>query len=163
MREAASKCDQLFLKQYGERAHHCGATACIVLIVGNKLFCANIGDARAVISRNGKAINMSKDHKVTMRDDEQERIKKDGGYIVFGRVLGKLAVTRAFGDFECKNLEVQVSGSDKKEIKSFIIAEPEVREITINPLEDEFVVLASDGLYDRATSQQVVDSVRSKL
>jgi serine/threonine protein phosphatase PrpC len=58
------------------------------------------------------------------RADEQERIKSQGGYIVYGRVLGRLAVSRAFGDFDCKNLEVD--GPERKEIKSFIIAEPEV-------------------------------------
>lgn len=56
--------------------------------MSNKIYCANIGDARAIISRKGHAINLSKDHKVSTREDEQERIKRDGGFIVFGRVLG---------------------------------------------------------------------------
>ena len=54
-----------------------------------------------MLSRDGKYYDMSVDYKAS-RKDEQERIKGQGGYIVFGRVLGKLAVTRAFGDFECK-------------------------------------------------------------
>lgn len=112
--------------------------------------------------REGKAINLSKDHKVN-REDEQARIKNDGGYIVFGRVLGRLAITRAFGDFECKDLEVQNKDTGETEIKSFIICEPEVREIKIDPREDEFIVLASDGLFDRYTSQEVVESVSEKL
>jgi len=88
------------------------------------MVCANVGDARAVLCRNGKAIDLSLDHKAS-RADEQERIKKQGGYIVFGRVLGRLAVTRAFGDFDCKNIEVPVD-DDKKEIKNFVLIEPEV-------------------------------------
>ena len=87
----------------------------------------------------------------------KQELNNDGGYIVFGRVLGKLAITRAFGDFECKDLEVQVKDSEEKEIKSFIISEPEIREIKIDPREDEFIVLASDGLFDRYSSQEVVD------
>lgn len=97
------------------------------------------------------------------REDEQNRIKNDGGYIVFGRVLGRLAITRAFGDFECKDLEVTNKDTGEKEIKSFIISEPEVREIKIDPRDDEFILLASDGLYDRYSSQEVVDSVSEKL
>ncbi len=96
----------------------------VVLIIGNKMVCANVGDARAVLCRNGKAIDLSQDHKAS-RADEQERIKKQGGYIVFGRVLGRLAVTRAFGDFDCKNIEVPVSETEK-EIKNFVLVEPEV-------------------------------------
>jgi serine/threonine protein phosphatase PrpC len=89
-------------------ANQCGATAVVVLIIGNKLVCANVGDARAVLCRNGKAVDLSLDHKAN-RADEQDRIKQQGGYIVFGRVLGRLAVTRAFGDFDCKNIEVVVN------------------------------------------------------
>jgi serine/threonine protein phosphatase PrpC len=105
-------------------ANQCGATAVVVLIIGNKLVCANVGDARAVLCRNGKAIDLSVDHKAS-RPDEQERIKKQGGYIVFGRVLGRLAVTRAFGDFDCKNIEVPIDDNEK-EIKSFVLVQPEV-------------------------------------
>ena len=96
----------------------------MVLIIGNKLVCANVGDARAVLCRNGKALDLSLDHKAS-RHDEQERIKKQGGYIVFGRVLGRLAVTRAFGDFDCKNIEVQIDDYEK-EIKNFVLISPEV-------------------------------------
>lgn len=154
--------DNKFKDVFKERANKVGATAVIVLIIADRMFCANIGDARAVLSRDKKAITLSKDHKVN-REDELARIKNDGGYIVFGRVLGRLAVTRAFGDFECKNLEVQNKDTGEKEIKSFIISEPEIREIRIDPREDEFIVLASDGLFDRYSSQEVVDSVNEKL
>ena len=75
------------------------------MLIGNKLFCANLGDARAVMSRGGKAIDLSVDHKAK-RKDELERIKSQGGYIVYGRVLGRLAITRSFGDFDCKNIEL---------------------------------------------------------
>jgi len=46
----------------------------VVLIVGNKLYCANVGDARAIMCRNGEAIDLSVDHKAK-RPDEQNRIK----------------------------------------------------------------------------------------
>ena len=69
------------------------------------MYCVNLGDARAILSSEGKAIDLSVDYKAS-RKDEQERIKAQGGYIVFGRVLGRLAVTRAFGDFECKRLMI---------------------------------------------------------
>ena len=39
--------------------------------------------------------------------------------------MGRLAVTRAFGDFDCKNIEVQ-NDDQEKEIKNFVLIQPEV-------------------------------------
>lgn len=103
--QAFESADIKYKMKHPTIANQCGSTAVVVLIIGNKMVCANVGDARAVLCRNGKAIDLSVDHKAS-RPDEQERIKKQGGYVVFGRVLGRLAVTRAFGDFDCKNIEV---------------------------------------------------------
>lgn len=154
--------DAKFKEILKERANKCGATAVIVLILSDRMFCANVGDARAVLSRGGKAVDLSNDHKVN-REDEQARIKNDGGYIVFGRVLGRLAITRAFGDFECKDLEITNKDTQEIEIKSFILSVPEIQEVKIDPREDEFLVMASDGLFDRYTSQEAVDSINQKL
>ena len=40
-----------------------GCTAVVALRVGKKLFVANAGDSRGVLSRAGKAIALSEDHK----------------------------------------------------------------------------------------------------
>ena len=72
-----------------------------VLIIGNTLYCINLGDSRAILCRNGKAINLSVDHKAN-NESEKKRVTNAGGYIFGGRLLGKLAITRAFGDFEMK-------------------------------------------------------------
>jgi serine/threonine protein phosphatase PrpC len=125
IQRAFEDADIKYKLKYPVIANQCGATAVVVLILGNKLVCANVGDARAVLCRNGKALDLSLDHKAS-RHDEQERIKKQGGYIVFGRVLGRLAVTRAFGDFDCKNIEVQID-EHEKELKNFVLIQPEVR------------------------------------
>ena len=74
IRNAWAITDLKFKDVLKDRANKCGATAVIVLILADRLFWANIGDARGVLSRDGKAINLSKDHKV-IREDEQARIK----------------------------------------------------------------------------------------
>ena len=112
--------------------------------------------------RNGKALDLSVDYKAS-RKDEQERIKSQGGYIVFGRVLGRLAVTRAFGDFECKQIPIKNEETKEKELRNFVLCEPEVRVTTINKQTDDFILLASDGLFDRFSSQECVDIARAKF
>ena len=104
--EAFHETDMQYQKKFGELSKQCGSTAVVCLIIGQKIVCANLGDARALMCRNGKAMDLSVDYKAS-RKDEQERIKNQGGYIVFGRVLGRLAVTRAFGDFECKQIPIK--------------------------------------------------------
>jgi len=125
------------------------------------------------MSRSGEALDLSVDHKAK-RADEQHRIKSQGGYIVYGRVLGRLAISRAFGDFDCKNIEMnvadennQIPGSNpdggEKVFRNFIMSEPEIRVVDLNPQSDDFLLLASDGLFDRFTSQDCVRIVRQKL
>ena len=55
--------DAMYKKAYHDVCNFCGATAVVCLILGNKLVCANVGDARAILCRNGKAVDLSVDHK----------------------------------------------------------------------------------------------------
>ena len=59
------------------KPHHvtAGCTACVCLLCGNKIYCANAGDSRAVMCRNGKAIPLSYDHKPN-QVNENARIRK---------------------------------------------------------------------------------------
>lgn len=47
----------------GKVADSVGCTANVVMISGNRIICANAGDSRSAISRNGQIIELSKDHK----------------------------------------------------------------------------------------------------
>ena len=48
-------------------AQKCGAAVCVVLIIGNRIFSANVGDSRAVLCRSGQALNLSNDHKTVRK------------------------------------------------------------------------------------------------
>lgn len=45
----------------------------------------------------------------------------------------------------------------------FLSIEPETRSIDLRPFEDEFILIACDGLWDVYSSQEVVSLVRKKL
>lgn len=82
--------DEAYFKIRYDVAGKCGSTAVLVLMIGKHVFCANVGDSRGVLCRNGKAVNLSLDHKVS-RPDETKRINniKDSKWNVeFGRVGG---------------------------------------------------------------------------
>ena len=44
-------------------AYRSGTTAIVALVTPSKLIVGNIGDSRAVLSRNGQAVALSHDHK----------------------------------------------------------------------------------------------------
>lgn len=91
-----------------------GSTGTTALIIGNRLYCANVGDSRTVLCRDGKAIPLSTDHKPS-REDEAMRIKAAGGFIINKRVMGELAVSRAFGDCEFKKGISEILGDEATE------------------------------------------------
>jgi len=82
---------------------------------------------------------------------EKERIKAAGGHVVFGRVMGSLAVARAFGDREFK-VPCNRSHAD------FVSAEPHINNITVSNT-DEFLIVSCDGLWDKMSYQDAVEIV----
>ena len=72
--------------------------------------------------KSGKMTELSYDHKPD-NEGEMARIKAGGGFVDDGRVQGVIAVSRAIGDWEYKNPEMQnklsqSSGIKKKKTKS---------------------------------------------
>lgn len=147
------KCDKEYLAMAKEKKMLDGSTAVSVFIKGNKLFCANTGDSRAVMCQGGKAIALSEDQKPE-HPKEQKRIESNGGVVLMGRVQGKLAVARAFGDPEFKNL-------DTLEPK-YITAEPEVKTFDITQ-DTQFIIIACDGLWDKLSNQDAVNFVLRRI
>lgn len=80
LKRTFSNLDENFYKKGDKMSSKCGSTAVVVFIMGNHIFCANIGDSRAALCRSGKVINLSYDHK-PQRPDEVERIQNNQGFI----------------------------------------------------------------------------------
>uniref|UniRef100_A0A0W0FGS3 PPM-type phosphatase domain-containing protein n=2 Tax=Moniliophthora roreri TaxID=221103 RepID=A0A0W0FGS3_MONRR len=107
------------------------------------LYCANAGDARGVLSRKGRAVRLTYDHKGSDKQ-EAKRITDAGGFVMSGRVNGVLAVTRSLGD---------------SSMKDFVVGAPYTTETELCD-EDECLILACDGLWDVINDQAAVDLVR---
>ena len=87
---------------YGDETQiHAGAAASVVLITKTEIYCANAGDCRAVLSKKGKAKDLSIDHKPNT-PSEKQRIERANGFVDDNRVNGNLALSRSIGDFEYK-------------------------------------------------------------
>ncbi|XP_022899647.1 protein kinase and PP2C-like domain-containing protein [Olea europaea var. sylvestris] len=130
---------------------HPGCTAITALIVENKLFVANAGDCRTILCRAGHPYALSRDH-VASCLEERERVI-DAGCQVKWQVdtwrvgHAALQVTRSIGD---------------DDLKPAVTAEPEITE-TILSAEDEYLVMASDGLWDVMKNSDVVNIIRDTV
>ncbi|KAG0485130.1 hypothetical protein HPP92_009209 [Vanilla planifolia] len=134
--------DLEFLSQ-GLRSGACAAT---VLLKKGELHASNVGDCRVVICRNGIARALTDDHRPG-REDEKNRIENSGGYVDcrggVWRVQDSLAISRAIGDAN---------------MKEWIISEPDTTKLELKQ-DCEFLIMASDGLWDKVSNQEAVDVV----
>eukprot|EP00048_Salpingoeca_helianthica_P024506 m.32877 g.32877 ORF g.32877 m.32877 type:complete len:267 (+) comp9430_c0_seq2:29-829(+) len=148
------------LQGTGIDARQSGTTAVTLLRRGDELYIANVGDSRCVMGREDgagmKAVPLSRDHKPDTHS-ERERIARAGGFVeptmigntfqgphrVWRRrqVDGGLAISRSIGDTALESAGV--------------VPKPDVIKQTVTPA-DKFVVMASDGVWDQLTNDQVV-------
>ena len=138
-----------------------GSTAVAVMIhelndATRSIVTANVGDSRAVLSRNRIAIDLTKDHKPN-DSVERERIEGLGGTVDWCgevdsrgfpkentgvyRINGNLALSRAIGD---------------RSERPWVTNAVDIKHYLIDEGEDSFVILATDGLWDVMTSQEVI-------
>lgn len=155
-----------------------GTTAITVLVIGDTLFVANVGDSRAVIAvKDGNRIvaeDLSHDQ-TPFRKDEYERVKLCGARVLsVDQVEGlKDPNVQIWGDEESEGgdpprLWVQDgmypgtaftrSVGDSTAEKIGVVAVPEVYKVQLTA-SHPFLVLASDGVFEFLSSQAVVNMV----
>ncbi|CAN6454352.1 unnamed protein product [Victoria cruziana] len=138
--------DETILDKSGELGRGGSTAVTAILIDGEKLVIANVGDSRAVLCRKGMAKQLSVDHEP---DKERGEIENKGGFVTLlpgdvPRVDGRLAVARAFGD---------------KSLKKHLSSEPHVK-IQMIDGHVEFLILASDGLWKVMTNQEAANAIK---
>lgn len=156
----------------------CGTTANGVLLLGSFLYAFNVGDSHAVICRGGAAESLLPQHKPETAS-EARRIEAANGWLTSEsdghtnilRVCGDLSVSRAIGDPDYKLRDGLTSSSPYitwpvGHTRSFradvITAQPDVRQLRITR-DLEFIIIASDGLWDVVTPSEAVARAREIL
>ncbi|XP_072056612.1 protein phosphatase 2C 57 isoform X2 [Arachis hypogaea] len=181
LEQAFAKADAKLLKwleMKGEEDES-GATATAVFIGDDTLLVSHIGDSSVVLSRAGKAEMVTSPHRPYGSNkaslQEIKRIREAGGWIVNGRICGDIAVSRAFGDLRYKTKKnemlqkgVQEGRWSEKFISrvrlnnDLVVAYPDIYQVDLGS-DAEFIVLASDGLWDYMSSSDAVSFVREQL
>nr|KJB47696.1 hypothetical protein B456_008G037200 [Gossypium raimondii] len=156
-----------------------GSCCLVGVICGGTLYVANLGDSRAVLGRAVKAtgevlaIQLSAEHNVCIESVRQElqSLHPDDSQIVVlkhnvWRVKGLIQVSRSIGDVYLKKAEFNREPLYSK----FRLREPLKRpilsadpSISVHQLQphDQFVILASDGLWEHLSNQEAVDIVQN--
>eukprot|EP00511_Aplanochytrium_stocchinoi_P003716 CAMPEP_0204842030 /NCGR_PEP_ID=MMETSP1346-20131115/44363_1 /ASSEMBLY_ACC=CAM_ASM_000771 /TAXON_ID=215587 /ORGANISM="Aplanochytrium stocchinoi, Strain GSBS06" /LENGTH=560 /DNA_ID=CAMNT_0051980547 /DNA_START=506 /DNA_END=2188 /DNA_ORIENTATION=+ len=115
---------------------------------------ANSGDCRAVVCRVvnsvDSAVPLSTDH-CADNPYEMNRILSEGGHIIKtsdgrNRVQGHIQVTRSLGDASMKPYGV--------------CAAPQIEEFELDPTVDEFLIVATDGVFDTLSNMEAIKAVR---
>lgn len=157
------KTDEALLQESAAGGWQDGATAVCVWVLGQTVFVANVGDAKAVVARSStvdglqnqsdgvsplKAIVLTREHKA-IYPQERARIQKAGGTISSnGRLQGRLEVSRAFGDRQFKKVGV--------------VATPDFHSFDLTDRE-HFIILGCDGLWGVFGPSDAVDFVHKLL
>ncbi|KAK9917571.1 hypothetical protein WJX75_005896 [Coccomyxa subellipsoidea] len=147
-------------------ARYSGSTACMALVHDGQLFLANVGDSRAMLARLNplgriQGIPLTQDNKP---DDPEERRRiertgaivspmrnREGAFVGPQRVFGPdgfapgLAMSRSLGDLLAHSLGVcPLPITSQRRLTS----------------QDQFVVLATDGVWEVMTCQEVAHFVQ---
>ena len=131
-----------------------GSTAVVIHITKEKIICANCGDSRAILisDKNNGIIKMSRDHKPELLD-EKKRIIASGGRVdkIYG--LGPYRVW--FKDEDYPGLAMSRSIGDSLAHKVGVISIPEIKEFNLNNSKPFAIVVASDGVWEFMSNEQV--------
>ncbi|CAI0411579.1 unnamed protein product [Linum tenue] len=159
-----------------------GACCLVGVVCSGLLYIANAGDSRVVLGRlektmkqqeEVKAIQLSYEHNASVESvrEELQQLHPDDPQIVVlkhkvWRVKGLIQVSRSLGDAYLKRSEFNREPLLAKFRlprpfeNPILLAEPTIKVQKLTP-EDQFLIFASDGLWEHLTNQEAVDIVHT--
>jgi len=154
MIQGFARTDQHILETGAKEGWKNGSTAAVAILLDFDLFVANIGDSEIVLAKkkdenSHTAICLTEMHRPNVAE-EKERIVAAGGMVVKGRIFGDLAVSRAFGD---SHFKVPIAQAN------YISTLPYLSHVELTEDEDDFIIIACDGVWDKMSHQDAVNFV----
>ncbi|XP_016445316.2 putative protein phosphatase 2C 38 [Nicotiana tabacum] len=171
----------LVKQQWNEKPQIASVGSCCLAgtICNGLLYIANVGDSRAVLGRVDKAtksitaIQLSTEHNASIesvRDELRSLHPQDSRIVVLKhkvwRVKGLIQVSRSIGDAYLKKSEFNQAPLlarfrlPEPFSKPILSAEPSISVHRLSS-KDQFVIFASDGLWDHLSNQEAVDIVHT--
>ncbi|XP_036187912.1 protein phosphatase 1M isoform X6 [Myotis myotis] len=151
LESAFQECDEVIGRELEAAGQVGGCTALVAVSLKGKLYVANAGDSRAILVRRDEVRPLSSEF---TPESERQRIQQ------LARLLGTLAVSRGLGDHQLRVLDTNI------QLKPFLLSVPQVTVLDLDQLElqeEDVVVMATDGLWDVLSNEQVARLVRSFL
>ena len=144
-----------------------GSTCVSLIFTPERIICINVGDSRCILAKKNEknlwsTLNLSRDHKPS-DPDEKERIQNNGGIVESfrddeGNFIGPERVW--LEDEESPGLAMSRSFGDEIAHKVGVIVSPEIFDYKLLK-NDLFVVIASDGVWEFLSSEEVVGIVKN--
>lgn len=144
-------------KHYVKLKDFSGSTCVFALFINNLIHIVNIGDSRCIIGNSKNLVKLAtRDHKPSA-PKELKRIYANGGAITnvdtprvyINQNVGGLAISRVLGDVHYKG-------------KNIVIANPDIY-VRTKLDKDEFIILASDGLWDVVSNKEAIKFVNDRI
>lgn len=169
--------DTRFLEAHGAANPTCGSCALLCLLEGGALYAAIVGDSRAILVRRGAkgavsglplTVDQNTSHagecaKVVARSGDKEAIRYNESEArgmrreAIKRVGGTLMVTRALGDGYLKAAAYSMPPFNRA--LPYITSKPKVTRVELDAASDAFVVVASDGVWEHMSNDEVAAEV----
>ena len=168
LRDAVKNSEESLKKEEDIDSQNSGSTLCMVIQIYKKLICVNVGDSRAILSLSeilrDEIQKLSEDHKPYLKK-EQERIKKCGGYVekfIYEDGVKDDGPYRVWNgpSLQYPGLAISRSIGDTDATCIGVISEPDC---ILKSLKKEmnFIVIASDGIWEFLDNKKVVDVVKN--
>ncbi|GAB2225203.1 hypothetical protein Drorol1_Dr00005994 [Drosera rotundifolia] len=156
-----------------------GSCCLVGVVCDGTLYVANLGDSRAVLGKLTRGtggiqpVQLSTEHNASLESERRElqSMHPDDPQIVIlrhnvWRVKGIIQITKSIGDFYLKKPEYNREPLNAKFLlpetfrRPILSSEPS---IVVHELQsqDQFIIFASDGLWEHLSNQEAVDIVHS--